>query len=227
MTPNTEPATARPCKVLLVEDHPLFRDHLGRLIRRDLGMAIVGECDNIRDAMRMVEEQAPDVAVVDINLRGAGGLELVKDIRARGLSTKVLVLSMHDEELYAERSLRAGARGYVSKNEAPASIIEAIHAVQAGEVFASRKITSRLLDRLTSGGASVEAHGLASLADRELEVFQLLGRGRTTKEIAREIGLGETTVETYRARIKEKLGLASAAEVQAWAARWVQALSAG
>ena len=222
---NEEAKSNSSCKVLVVEDHPLFREHLGRLIRRDLGMTIIGECDNIRDAIRITEEQAPDVAVVDINLRGPGGLELIKDIRARGFGTRVLVLSMHDEDLYAERSLRAGARGYISKNEAPGSIVEAIRTVHAGEIFASRRITSRLLDRLSQGCPSAREGGLSALADRELEVFQLLGRGRTTKEIAGEIGLGESTVETYRTRIKEKLGVVSAAELQAHAAHWMQTLS--
>ena len=120
---KTELKAANSCKVLLVEDHPMFREHLGQLIDRDLGMSICGEADNIRDAMRLILETKPDIAIVDITLHGSSGLELLKDIKAQGLDINVLVLSMHDEELYAERALRAGAKGYITKNEASTEVI--------------------------------------------------------------------------------------------------------
>ena len=209
-------------KVLLVEDHPMFREHLGQLIDRDLGMSVCGEADNIRDAMRLILETRPDIAIVDITLHGSSGLELVKDIKAQGLDINVLVLSMHDEELYAERALRAGAKGYITKNEASTEVIEAIRCVMKGDVYASRQMTAKLLERMTQKRGTSELAGMETLADRELEVFQMLGRGKSTREIAQSLNLGESTVETYRARIKEKLQLRSAAELYLRAGQWVR-----
>lgn len=200
----------------------MFREHLGQLIDRELGMSVCGESDNIRDAMRLIHETKPDVAIVDITLRGSSGLELLKDIKAQGLQVNVLVLSMHDEELYAERALRAGAKGYITKNEASTEVIKAIRCVMKGEVYASKQMTARLLERMTHRRASPELTGIETLADRELEVFQLLGRGKSTREIAQALNLGESTVETYRARIKEKLQLRSAAELYLRAGQWVR-----
>jgi DNA-binding NarL/FixJ family response regulator len=219
-----KPATSRTTafKVLLVEDHPMFREHLAQLIGRDLGMVVCGETDNIRDAMRLIDTEKPDIAIVDITLRGSSGLELLKDIKAQGLSLDVLVLSMHDEELYAERALRAGAKGYITKNEASGEILKAIHCVMNGEVYASHRMTSKLLERMTQKGIPPELAGLDKLADRELEVFQLLGRGKSTREIAESLNLGESTVETYRSRIKDKLNLRSAAELYLRAGQWVR-----
>lgn len=209
-------------KVLLVEDHPMFREHLGQLIDRDLGMSVCGEADNIRDAMRLILETKPDIAIVDITLHGSSGLELLKDIKAQGLEINVLVLSMHDEELYAERALRAGAKGYITKNEASSEVIEAIRCVMRGDVYASRQMTAKLLERMTQKRSNSELAGMETLADRELEVFQMLGRGKSTREIAQTLNLGESTVETYRARIKEKLQLRSAAELYLRAGQWVR-----
>lgn len=208
-------------KVLLVEDHPMFREHLGMLIKRELGLTICGEADNIRDAMRLIKETRPDIAIVDITLHGSSGLELLKDLKAQGLDLKILVLSMHDEELYAERSLRAGAQGYISKNEASKEVVKALRSVLSGEIYVSQRMNARLLSRMTQK-RSPELVGMETLADRELEVFQLLGRGKSTKEIADSLHLGESTVETYRARIKEKLHLRSAAELYLRAGEWVR-----
>ncbi|MFZ2276571.1 MAG: response regulator transcription factor [Prosthecobacter sp.] len=219
---KTELKSANSCKVLLVEDHPMFREHLGQLIDRDLGMSICGEADNIRDAMRLILETKPDIAIVDITLHGSSGLELLKDIKAQGLDINVLVLSMHDEELYAERALRAGAKGYITKNEASTEVIEAIRCVMKGDVYASRQMTAKLLERMTQKRSNSELAGMETLADRELEVFQMLGRGKSTREIAQTLNLGESTVETYRARIKEKLQLRSAAELYLRAGQWVR-----
>ncbi|MHB1080075.1 MAG: response regulator transcription factor [Prosthecobacter sp.] len=219
---KTELKAANSYKVLLVEDHPMFREHLGQLIDRDLGMSICGEADNIRDAMRLILETKPDIAIVDITLHGSSGLELLKDIKAQGLDINVLVLSMHDEELYAERALRAGAKGYITKNEASTEVIEAIRCVMKGDVYASRQMTAKLLERMTQKRSNSELAGMETLADRELEVFQMLGRGKSTREIAQTLNLGESTVETYRARIKEKLQMRSAAELYLRAGQWVR-----
>lgn len=219
---KTETKTKQAYKVLLVEDHPMFREHLSQLIDRDLGMSVCGEADNIREAMRLIREMKPDIAIVDITLRGSSGLELVKDIKAQGLSVNVLVLSMHDEELYAERALRAGAKGYITKNEASTEVVKAIRCVMSGEVYASRRVTAKLLERMTQKRAATQLAGMETLADRELEVFQMLGKGRSTRDIAQSLNLGESTVETYRARIKDKLQLKSAAELYLRAGQWVR-----
>jgi len=208
-------------KVLLVEDHPMFREHLGLLIKRELGLTICGEADNIRDAMRLIQETQPDVAIVDITLQGSSGLELLKDLKAQGIDLKILVLSMHDEDLYAERSLRAGAQGYISKNEASKEVVKALRSVLDGEIYVSQRMNAKLLSRMTQKRSTVLV-GMETLADRELEVFQLLGRGKSTKEIADSLHLGESTVETYRARIKDKLQLRSAAELYLRAGEWVR-----
>jgi len=219
---HNEVKTANGCKVLMVEDHPMFREHLGQLIGRDLGMSICGEADNIKDAMRLILETKPDIAIVDITLHGSSGLELLKDLKAQGLKLNVLVLSMHDEELYAERALRAGAKGYITKNEASSEVVAAIRCVMNGDVYASRQMTAKLLERMTQKRGNSELAGMETLADRELEVFQMLGRGKSTREIAQTLNLGESTVETYRARIKEKLQLRSAAELYLRAGQWVR-----
>lgn len=201
----------------------MFREHLALLINKDLGMQVCGEADNIKQAMEIILATRPHIAIVDISLRGSSGLELIKDLKAQGMDLPVLVLSMHDENLYAERVLRAGARGYITKHEASADVIAAIRAVLAGEVFVSKQMTSKIISRISSPdrGRASES-GVELLADRELEVFQLIGSGRTLKEIAELLHLGESTVDTYRSRIREKLGLRSAAEVYLRAGQWVK-----
>ena len=216
-------AASKPFKVVIIEDHPMFREHLAQLLVREMKVDICGEADNIRDALTLIEKEKPDIAIVDITLRGgSSGLELIKDLKTRDSQTAVLVLSMHDEELYAERALRAGARGYITKNEASTELLKAIRAVVEGEIYASQRVTARLLQRMSSKRGTSELAGLETLADRELEVFNMLGRGKSTKEIAQTLNLGDSTVETYRARIKEKLQLRSAAELYLRAGQWVR-----
>lgn len=223
MATITENQALKQTRVLLVEDHPMFREHLAHLINKNLGMQVCGEADNAQQAMEIIRETRPDIAIVDISLRGASGLELIKDIKSQGIDLPVLVLSMHDENLYAERALRSGARGYITKNEASSEVIAAIRAVLAGEVYLSKQVTANIIQRISAGGSTdTGASGVESLADRELEVFQLIGSGRSVKEIAKLLNLGESTVDTYRTRIKEKLGLRSAAEVYLRAGQWVK-----
>ena len=216
---TTETHTA---KVLLVEDHPMIRERLASLINKDLHMEVCGEADNIQSALQLARETNPDIAIVDITLRGSSGLEFIKDLRAQGIRTAVLVLSMHDENLYAERVLRAGAKGYITKDEASAKVIEAIRKVLAGEIYVSEKIKATILHRIATVGAPAEASGVDLLTDRELEVFRLVGQGHNSREIAETLHLGETTIDTYRARIKEKLHIRNAAELYSRAAQWVQ-----
>lgn len=212
---------SKKCRVLLVEDHPMFRERLAILINKDLGMTVCGETDNIAGAMGIIREAGPDIAIVDISLRGSSGLELLKDIRAQGIELAVLVLSMHAEETYAERALRAGAKGYIMKSEASSEVIEAIRTVQRGGIYVSKSMVGTILQRMSSTLGGRRGSGLEQLADRELEVFQMIGQGRNTREIAKALNLGESTIETYRARIREKLGLRNAAELAQRASQWV------
>jgi len=209
-------------KVVLVEDHKMFREWLGHMISMEDAFEVCGEADNIRDALTMIKEKQPDIAIVDITLRGgSSGLELIKDLKAHGITIPVLVLSMHDEELYAERVLRAGAKGYITKHEASSTLVKAIRQVLSGQVYLGEKMTAAILGKMT-GHKSSSASGLESLADRELEVFQLIGKGYNAREIANQLHLGETTIDTYRARIKEKLRLRNAAELYSRAAQWLR-----
>ncbi|OAI57256.1 LuxR family transcriptional regulator [Verrucomicrobiaceae bacterium SCGC AG-212-N21] len=215
-------AETQPIKVVLVEDHPMFRERLAQLINKDLQMMVCGEADNILDAMRIIEEMKPDIAIVDITLSGSSGLELIKDLKARNNEVPVLVLSMHDELLYAERALRAGAKGYITKNQASSQVKLAVQTVLGGDVYLSPQMTTRVLRRLSKGTPDMTVSGVASLTDRELEVFRLLGCGHNSREIAQELGLGDATVNSYRFRIREKLGIRNTAELYNQAAQWVK-----
>jgi DNA-binding NarL/FixJ family response regulator len=211
----------RSAKVVIVEDHHMFREWLGRSISEQGTVAVVGGADNIQDAFSLIEQKRPDLVLLDITLNGSSGLELVKNLRAFGLKIPVLVLSMHDESLYAERALRAGANGYITKHAASETLMEAIECVLGGKVYLSESATASILTKVATQPQRKRT-GIAALADRELEVFRLIGHGRTTAEIATELGLGESTVETYRARIKEKLGIRNFVELQTRSAQWVQ-----
>lgn len=217
----TEISPAKKKRILIVEDHPLFRAMLVQLIDKELGMMVCGEASNIRDAMAIIEQTRPDAAIVDLTLEGSSGLELIKDVKARKIRLPVLVLSMHEEGLYAERVLRAGAKGYISKNESPAEVIEAIRRVIAGRIYVSERVTGAILGRLGQADKAMEPSGVDILSDREIEVFQLVGRGLNSREIAARINLGPSTVDSYRARIKDKLGIKNAAELYQRAAQWV------
>jgi DNA-binding NarL/FixJ family response regulator len=207
--------------VLLVEDHPMFRERLASVISKRGDMSVCGEADNVNDALNLAETLHPDIAIVDITLRGSNGLDFLKDLKAREINLPVLVLSMHDEAIYAERVLRAGARGYITKYEASAEVMAAIEHVLNGEVYLSRQMTSRMLGRFAVGKKD-NAGEVGALTDRELDVFQRLGRGETARDIASSLHVGITTVDTYRARIKEKLGLRNGNELQRRAMEWIQ-----
>lgn len=200
----------------------MFREWLSQMITKDRRFTVCGEADNIREGFEIIRTQKPDIALIDITLRGSSGLELVKDLKAQGLEVPVLVLSMHDEALYAERVLRAGARGYISKHEASSTLLKAILHVLDGEIYLSERMTAAMLAKVASHGSRAAASGMESLADRELEVFQLVGKGYNSREIAAQLHLGETTIDTYRARIREKLHLRNAADLYTRAAQWVQ-----
>ena len=199
----------------------MFREQLLHLINKADDMRVCGQADNIRDGFALIKREQPSIAIVDITLKGSSGLELLKDLRAHGIAVPALILSMHDESLYAERALRAGARGYLNKHETSAEVVRAIREVLNGEIYLNPRFMSRMINGMINGRDS-GARSIDRLADRELEVFDLVGRGLTTREIAAQLGLGITTVDTYRARIKEKLNLENVARLRIEASRWLQ-----
>lgn len=208
-------------RVAIVDDHPLFRERLSELINHELDMEVCGEAEDARQAIELIRNTSPDLAIVDITLKGSSGLELIKSIRELPTAVPVLVLSMHDESLYAERALRSGAAGYITKHESAENVILAIRRVLAGEVYLSGTLTSVFLKGLTAGLKST-SQPLDRLTDRELEILELIGRGRATRQIAETLQLGVATVDTYRARIKEKMNFRSGTELQHFAIRWVR-----
>ncbi len=207
-------------RVVLIEDHPMFRERLAQLINKEPDMKVYGEADNIRDGFDLIANAGATVAVIDIKLKASSGLELIKNLRSFGIKIPLLVLSMHDESVYAERALRAGAQGYITKQEASTKIMIALREVLAGHVYVGNEVTTKLISHVV-GRRQVQPMGVERLTDRELEVFELLGLGRTARQIREELGLGAATVETYRTRIKEKLNLENAAVLRSEAVRWV------
>jgi DNA-binding NarL/FixJ family response regulator len=197
----------------------MFREQLAQLINKEADKMVCGEADNIHDALKLIEAKTPDVAIVDLTLKGPSGLELIKNLKAKEIDLPVLVLSMHDEALYAERVLKAGARGYIAKNEVAKEVMTAICAVLRGEIYLPARIASRLLESVAIGRKS--ENGVSQLTDRELEVFELIGRGHSTREISNCLHLGTSTVDTYRARIKTKLHLENSSQLCHEAIRWV------
>ena len=206
-------------KVLLVDDHPLVRDGLVNLINQQPGLEVCGEVGSEAEAMAAAARLQPDVAVVDITLETGSGIELLKSLKAAHPEVKTLVLSMHDEALYAERALHAGALGYIMKREAAKRIIAGIQAVHAGQMFVSEKISAAMAEKFVRG-KSASTTPVEQLSDRELQVFELVGRGQTTRQISESLHVGFKTVQAYQARIKEKLNLANASELMREAIRW-------
>jgi DNA-binding NarL/FixJ family response regulator len=209
-------------RVLLVDDHPILRKGLAQMINMEQDLTVCGEAEEAGKAFELVGTLQPDVAVVDISLKTGNGIELVKNVKARYPELPILVLSMHDESLYAERALRAGSLGYIMKEEATEQVLVAIHRVLKGEIFLSEKMKSRMLQQLTTGGRNkVVVSPIENLTDRELEVFRLIGEGRSTRQIAGELHLSVRTVEAYREYIKSKLNLRNATELVQHAFHWV------
>jgi DNA-binding NarL/FixJ family response regulator len=208
-------------RVFLVDDHPLVREHLTALLQREPDLEVCGEAADAPTALERITQQRPDLVILDVSLRHSHGLELLKDLKNLQPGLPVLVLSMHDETLYAERALRAGAMGYITKEEATVSVLSAVRKVLAGQVYLSDRMARRMVGRMV-GGAARAGSPLDLLADRELEVFQMIGRGLGTRQIAEELRLGIKTVESYKARIKDKLQLADGNELLQHAIHWEQ-----
>ncbi len=209
------------CKrVFIVDDHPMMRQGIAHLIADVPDLILCGEAGDSRNAMEAIAKLAPDIVLADITLPDRNGLEMIKDLVTINPRITVLVVSMHEESLYAERALRAGARGYVMKHEGGARLLEAIRQVLGGQVAVSSKISSRILESFSGRRTKGETTAVEQLTDREFEVFQLIGSGRSTREIADQLQLSAKTVEAHRSNIKAKLDLKSAPELISFAARW-------
>lgn len=207
-------------RIFLVDDHPLVREWLTNLIHQQPDLSVCGEAESAPQALDAVAKLKPNIAIVDISLKSGSGIELIKNIRAVAREVAVIVLSMHDESLYAERALRAGARGYIMKRETAKKVIAAIRQVLDGKVYLSERMTASFAEKFVGGVSPGASPAVGQLSDRELEVFQLLGQGYETRQIAGCLNVSMKTVQAFCARIKEKLKLSSATELLREAVRW-------
>ena len=219
--PKAAPLKSKAKRIVIVDDHPLFRKGLEQLINSsDDAFHICGEAGDAAEGMTVIRQLKPDLAIVDLSLPGANGIELIKNIRAEFSKIPVVILSMHDESLYALRALRAGAQGYVMKQEALENVIVAIREVLAGRPYLSTEMSAQLITNFASG--SKESNPTDKLSDRELEILELIGKGRDVREIAKALHISAKTVETHRAHIKEKLNLKNARQVTRFAVQWLE-----
>ena len=209
-------------RIFLVDDHPFMRHGLSEFIANQPNLVVCGEADNARDALTAIDRIKPDLVITDIILPGKSGLELTKDIRAMHPEIMILVMSMHDEPYYAERVLHAGARGYLMKREGGTKLVTAIQRVLEGHVYVSESIANRILESFSRGVSDSNGSPVQKLTDRELEVFELIGQARTSREIAESLHISIKTVEAHRANIKEKLNLKGGPELIRLAVRWVE-----
>ncbi|MBO0694731.1 MAG: response regulator transcription factor [Verrucomicrobia bacterium] len=217
--PKCDPPESK--RIVIVDDHPLFRKGLEEMIHSDGGFAVCGEAGNASEAMEVIRKLNPDLAIVDISLPGANGIELIKNIRAEFRQMPVLVLSMHDESLYALRALRAGADGYCMKHEAMANVIHAIHEVFNGRPYLSPAMAAQVITKFAHRQAEGETDAVERLSDRELEILELIGKGHDVRQIAKQLHLSPKTVETHRSHIKDKLDLKNSREVARFALQWL------
>ena len=209
-------------RIFIVDDHPIFRQGLAQLINQESDLCVCGEADDYQGALRAVAELNPDMVIVDITLKDMSGIDLIKEVRKLNRGIIMLVISMHDESLYAERALRAAARGYVMTQEASESIVQAIRQVRIGGIYASPRMTEQMLSRFVEGPLDAVESPLKALTDREMEVFHLIGEGLGISEIGLRLHLSVKTIGTYRERIKEKLNLRNSTELLRHAFNWVE-----
>lgn len=214
-------------RVLLVDDHPIVRQGLALLIDRETDLCVCGEADGAHSAFHAIATLRPDLVVLDISLNGPDGLDVLKEIRTKTTNLPVLILSMHDESIYAERAMRAGANGYIMKQEATEKVLVAIRRILQGDVYLSDRLTNTMLQQYVRGASPNRGSPLVNLTDRELEVFRLIGEGHGTRQIAEELHLSVKTIESYQAHIKEKLALRNARELVQHAIEWTVNLSGG
>jgi DNA-binding NarL/FixJ family response regulator len=224
---SKKPSAKDKKRILIVDDHPMMRQGLAQLIGAEQDLAVCGETENAGAALDAVRALKPDLVLADISLPGKNGLELIKDFQVLQPGLPVLVISMHDESLFAERVLRAGGRGYIMKQEGGKKLMQAIRQVLEGKIYVSEKISGGILEALSGSRAGGESSSMEKLTDRELEVFQLIGQGKGTRDIAEKLHLSVKTVDVHRANIKTKLKLNSASELVRYAVRWVESQSAG
>ncbi len=218
---ESQPATVS--RILIVDDHPLFRQALHELIDREPGWQVCGEAADADEALRLAQEQKPDLTIIDISLGASNGIDLIKNIKAADAELAMLVVSMHDESLYAERALRAGAMGYVMKDQPAKTFKTAIHRVLGGEMYLGERIATSLVAKLMRGDAEPEEQEpVTQLSGRELEVFRMLGEGKATREIAEALDLSIATINSFKARIKEKLGLKTSTALLLNAIHWLK-----
>jgi DNA-binding NarL/FixJ family response regulator len=220
ITDNRLNSQGKKHRVLLVDDHPLVRRGLADVIAREPDLELCGEASDVIEALGVLEQCTPDVVVVDLSLKTGHGIELIEKIKARDTEVKTLVSSMHDETLFAERVLRAGAMGYISKQEPPEMLLKAVRQVLRGEVYLSPRMTSRLLRRVAEGGMPRE-DPVQSLSNREVQVYEMIGQGLTVQQIAQRLHLSPKTVETHREKVKQKLNVKNSAELNRRAVQWV------
>ncbi len=209
-------------RILIVDDHPILRRGLAALIESELGFVIHAEADDCRSALKIIEHDPPDIMVLDLMLNGSDGLDVLRELRSRHTPVPTLVLSMYDEATYAERALKAGARGYLTKKQLDATVLDAIRTVLAGQTYLSDELKARFATKYLQGDDAQSASSIDRLSDRELQVFQQVGRGRATRQIAERFSLSVKTVESHLEHIKQKLTLSSAAELAQTATRWVE-----
>ncbi len=207
-------------KIFVVEDHPIFRLGISELINQEEDLSVCGGAESVHQAMYEINRLNPDLLIVDISLKNSDGIELVKDIHNHRKDMPILILSMHDEFLYAERALRAGARGYIMKEEAMESVVLAIRQVLAGNLYFNDRVKEHILSQLSGDSGSTDTDPIQRLTNRELEVFRLIGQGYSTRDIAGKLNLSIKTIGTYRERIKEKLELRNATELVRLAVHW-------
>jgi DNA-binding NarL/FixJ family response regulator len=209
-------------RIFIVDDHPLLRRGLAELINREPDMVFCGEAEDSPSALKAISQIKPDLVIVDISLKGYNGIELIKNIKAFDSKIQILVLSMHDESIYAMRVLKAGAKAYVMKQEVVDKVMEAVRRIRAGKVFVSERVASRMLDQVVVGGDPAPDSPVDLLSDRELEIVNMIGSGLPTREIAAKLHISIKTVESHRARIKEKLNLQNAIQLVQFCVRWVE-----
>jgi DNA-binding NarL/FixJ family response regulator len=207
-------------RILIVDDHPLFREGLQQMIDRSPNLVVCGEAANATEALQAIAELKPALVLVDISLGSTSGIDLIKAIKAKYDDLPVLVISMHDESLYAERALRAGALGYIMKHEPAKTVKAAISKVLAGDIYLSERMSTSVLSKLMKGKGEEHVSPVQTLSDRELEVFRMLGEGKGARQIAEELSLTIATINSFRARIKEKLQLKTSTEVMLHAIQW-------
>jgi DNA-binding NarL/FixJ family response regulator len=212
----------RKTKIFIVDDHALMRRGLTDLVNGEDDLTVCGEAEDAPGALTGIDKTSPDLVIADMSLRGSSGIELIKNVKVLYPDLPILVLSMHDENIYAQRVLRAGAKAYVMKQDAAERVMQAIRKILKGEIYVSERVGSQMLQQIVRGYSPTETSPIDRLSDRELEVVQLIGRGRTTREIAKTLNVSIKTIESHRAHLKEKLDLKNATELVQFCVQWVE-----